>query len=1698
TTRSKYIELESPIEGVLTIRIATGDKNYKLKTLISGLEDILNQLENTSAYKVLVLSSTAKDFLRVSKLSSSVEEIKQLQNLLINAPVPVIAAFEGNATDIGWLLGQCCDVCIYHTEGIYSASGLVGVAELGSLSLPFFVRGLGDYLAQEVLLTGREYSGLDLQQHTGSVVLSADPITEALDQAGYWSSLPIAVIRDWKKAQQTILRSKLDKLPIWIESEEVGSTSLPEVATEIELRSEVIKATLHPEGIVEIKMEDREAKNMFSDAFMEGMIEIFDHIAASSIYKVVILTGYDSYFASGGTKESLLAIQEGKAKFTDTKIFQLALDCNIPVIASMQGHGIGAGWSMGMFSDFPILSTESHYVSPYMNYGFTPGAGSTLIFLERIGYDLARGTLLTGIEYSGAELNKKGVSLPVVSRKEIGEFAFALARELTRNTRDNLIAFKHQMTHDVKGHIEDICARELTMHDETFVGRLDTLALIEDNFKTTSSTKNQQFIKEKPVLSSAKNTPQGKFTLPMVINKLKLLLVGELHLEEEEIDEDSQFVDLGLDSIVGVTFIRKINELYHISLQATIVYSYSTLSALSAYVLKETREQEKEVVVSIESSVSTITSTNTVLSNERRSNILSDLRQLLARELHLEEEEIDEGSQFVDLGLDSIVGVTFIRKINEMFGVSLQATIVYSYATLSALSGHIQQELGVQVEEVSSPTVDFLQKEKRRQLKQIVRKELSSWRKDTSLRNTSLRTDKGISGGIAIIGMSGQFPKAENVDVFWQNIAGGKDCISEIPEGRWDIDKYYEDGDAVPGKTYSKWMGALEGYDLFDPMFFNISPVEAESMDPQQRLFLQSCWHTIEYSGYNPHAFSGSKCGVYVGCAYGDYQMLSREDQLSAQGFTGGSTSILAARISYFLNLQGPCISMDTACSSSLVAIANACDALVSGSIDAALAGGVYVMAGPDMHIKAAQSGMLSPDGKCHTFDQQANGFVPGEGVGTVMLKRIEDAEKDGDNILGVIRGWGVNQDGKTNGITAPNTESQTLLEQQVYDQFQIDPNNIQLIETHGTGTKLGDPIEIEGLRKTFKKYTQEKEYCALGSIKSNIGHCLTAAGVAGVIKVLQSLKHQQLPPTINFEQLNEHINLDDSPFYVNTKLRDWKVEEGQQRQAAISSFGFSGTNAHLVLEEYVPEPRIADQKSVQVVRQDEALMIPLSARSEEQLQQKASDLLSFVKEKKGSLNLLEMSYTLQVGREAMEERLGFMISEVNQLIEKLQDYIQGKENINGVYRGQVKRNKEGLRIISNDDDMKETIIDNYINQRKLSKLLDLWVKGLELDWNKLYGDHKPNRINLPLYPFARERYWVDSVEEKNSYANGITTSSILHPLLHANTSDFSKQSYSATFSGKEFFLKDHQVFNQKVLPGVAYLEMARTAIEKSMPSPIKSAILELNNIIWIQPFAIIDEKKQINIILFLDDSNSEQYPQIDYEIYSHNKEEDIIHFQGKAIFSNQTILEKIDIDQLRDQMTVGKLAQNNIYNAFAQMGLQYGLAHQGIQVIYQGERQVLANLTLPETAKNEQNNYLLHPSLMDSALQATIGLFQNLDQIPEQPLLPFALGSLRIISACVPEMVVWARYAKGSKPGDKLIKVDLDLCDQEGNIGVQIREMAFRVMKNEKEPMNTTTGDLLSRTINGTSTFNDAYYQSLIQSVLNKELSDEEAVELV
>ncbi|MCP5002451.1 MAG: SDR family NAD(P)-dependent oxidoreductase, partial [Planctomycetes bacterium] len=789
---------------------------------------------------------------------------------------------------------------------------------------------------------------------------------------------------------------------------------------------------------------------------------------------------------------------------------------------------------------------------------------------------------------------------------------------------------------------------------------------------------------------------------------------------------------------------------------------------------------------------------------EMTEGIRRTLRKTLAKELYMDVKMVEDSVPCVEMGLDSITAVTWIRKINTHYGLSIAATKVYGYPTINDLAHYILKEglqqglfseTATRPERTESP-ITLTSRDKlpgSQSATESIRKTpstptLKSIRKKRYMKfnphenycdlNQHESTDgvcqKGYdnSPSIAVIGMSGKFPKSKTLAEYWDNISQARDCVSGIFETRWPISHYYDPNPNVRGKTNCKWMGAVEDADQFDPLFFRISPAEAQWMDPQQRIFLESAWNCIEDAGLNPASLSESSCGVFVGCAASDYGYSINDQALSIQRLMGGNSSILSGRISYLLNLRGPCMSIDTSCSSSLVAIAEACNSLTLKTCDLALTGGVFVISGPALHVMTSDAGMLSEDGRCFTFDHRANGFVPGEGVGVLLLKRLSDAVRDRDQIHGVIKGWGVNQDGRTNGITAPSGKAQSLLEKEVYGRFHINPETISLVEAHGTGTELGDPIEVEALIESFRSFTNKENYCALGSVKSNIGHLQAAAGVSGVIKILLSLRHKMLPPTIHFEELNPHIRLKNSPFYVNTELKNWEIKEGSNRTAAVSSFGFSGTNAHMVIEEY-STIKTADHSVIEIQTNDSVIIV-LSARTKLQLDQRARDLVDFLHSSMDvnpAVDLQSLAYTLQTGREAMEERLGFIVSSINELKEKLESYFSTNLKIEDHYQGHARRNKDALAVFMSDEDLK-LAIENWISKGKYSKILDLWVKGLVLDWNKLYGKTKPNRISLPTYPFARERYWISDNQDRGGIPGAGSSMSVIHPLLHENTSD--------------------------------------------------------------------------------------------------------------------------------------------------------------------------------------------------------------------------------------------------------------------------------------------------------------------------------------
>ncbi|TCP54486.1 acyl transferase domain-containing protein [Tumebacillus sp. BK434] len=485
--------------------------------------------------------------------------------------------------------------------------------------------------------------------------------------------------------------------------------------------------------------------------------------------------------------------------------------------------------------------------------------------------------------------------------------------------------------------------------------------------------------------------------------------------------------------------------------------------------------------------------------------------------------------------------------------------------------------------------------------------------------------------GIAIIGMSGRFPGAKNTREFWENLKNGVESIrpfsdEEVEAG--SIDR--ED------PNYVQAGAPLEGAEEFDAAFFDMIKREAETTDPQHRLFLECAYEALEDSGYEGRSYDG-RIAVFGGVGRNTYMqnLLSNPDIVGAVGSyqagIGNDHDFLATRISYKLNLQGPAVTVQTACSTSLVAVHMACQSLLTYESDMALAGGVAVKFPQKAGYLWQEGGIFSPDGHCRAFDENSAGMVVGNGGGVVLLKRLEDAIEDGDEIYAVIRASAINNDGSNKvGYTAPSVDRQEAVISQAIAIADIDPATITYVEAHGTGTALGDPIEVSALTQAFRMSTEEKGYCALGSVKTNVGHLDAAAGVTGLIKTVLSLQHKQLPPSLHFENPNPKIDFANSPFYVNAKLRDWNVPGDTPRRAGVSSFGIGGTNAHVILEE-APALAASDKAT-------ERNLLVLSAKTVTALEAMTENLAAHL-EANAELNLSDVAYTLQTGRAAYNHR---------------------------------------------------------------------------------------------------------------------------------------------------------------------------------------------------------------------------------------------------------------------------------------------------------------------------------------------------------------------------------------------------------------------------------------------------------------------------
>ena len=596
--------------------------------------------------------------------------------------------------------------------------------------------------------------------------------------------------------------------------------------------------------------------------------------------------------------------------------------------------------------------------------------------------------------------------------------------------------------------------------------------------------------------------------------------------------------------------------------------------------------------------------------------------------------------------------------------------------------------------------------------------------------------DSDLSEAIAIISMNGRFPGAKNVEQFWSNLYNGVESVKFF--SREELIAQGIDDHLLDNEKFVAADAVLEDIDKFDASFFDYSTREAEIMDPQHRIFLECAWEAMESAGYNSELYDG-RVAVFAGSALSGYMVRNLysnpglvENVGTFKIMISNSQDFLATRVSYKMNFMGPSVNVNTLCSSSLVAVDMACKNLLEYNSDIAIAGGVSFQVSRNEAFFYQEGGIGSADGHCKAYDSRANGTTSGSGLSLVVLKRYEDALEDGDYIHGVIIGSAVNNDGSNkNSYTAPNVDGQAECIAEAIAMADINPETISYIEGHGTGTNLGDPIEVAGLTKAFRSYTNKKQFCALGSVKTNIGHLVTAGGVASLIKTVMAMQNKVIPASLNFEEPNQKIDFINSPFYVNHVRNEWNTD-GSPRRAGISSFGIGGTNAHVIVQE-TPEVQQSDKTS----RMEHLIL--LSAKTQTALEKMSDNLKEHINNK-DIKNIEDIAFTLQVGRKNMDYRKAILCEGIKDLAEKLE-----KENNLDVF---VKyKKKVELPIVFMFSNEKNTILhidkDIYDKEPLYRKYIEESIKLLE---NKIDTD-----LFKVLYPTKDEKDWVNAQLSKNN-----------------------------------------------------------------------------------------------------------------------------------------------------------------------------------------------------------------------------------------------------------------------------------------------------------------------------------------------------------
>ncbi|MDP4181147.1 MAG: SDR family NAD(P)-dependent oxidoreductase [Bacillota bacterium] len=1029
----------------------------------------------------------------------------------------------------------------------------------------------------------------------------------------------------------------------------------------------------------------------------------------------------------------------------------------------------------------------------------------------------------------------------------------------------------------------------------------------------------------------------------------------------------------------------------------------------------------------------------------------TEIRNIASEILRVAPERMDVKENIGNYGFDSISLKELGSKLGEIFGIEVAPTVFFAHTTIQSIGAYLLREYPEKVNLFYSYNLekeDMVEPGSSEFSELEVLSTPGYQYKSCSLpsgKDDGNSTDVKCKEPVAIIGVYGIFPGAKNLVEFWDNLQSGKDSVIEIPPDRWDWREYFSENPSEEYKSYSKWAGFIEDIDTFDAGFYNISPREAEIMDPQQRMLIEGAWKAIEDAGYKASELSEKNVGVFIGASFNDYnKFLDHLEYIPPQIATGNAQNMLANRLSFLFNLRGPSETINTACSSSLIAIHRAVKSIRDGESEMAVAGGVNLILSPYNHILASKMGMLSPDGRCKAFDKSANGFVKGEGIGIILLKPLSRAVEDNDHIYAVIKGSAENHGGRANSLTAPNSEAQAELIKAAFEDAKIGPETVTYIETHGTGTQLGDPVEVEGLKKAFNevyKKTGSKKpaspYCGLGSVKTNIGHLEPASGIAGLLKVVMAMKHKKLAGNLHFKEINPYLNISGTPFYIVDSAGPWKnITDDMGNiiplRAGVSSFGFGGANAHVLLEEY------REKRNGGSNRYKGPYLFVFSAKDEVRLKEHVSNMTSFLGSHTGSGDgagdAVDIAYTLQTGREEMEERLAVVAGTVDELRSILLDYCVNQTACSGLFRGNA---REGGANRPNDCLTKE----GFSAGRSLEEMARIWTSGGEVDWKLLYDEGLPKHVPLPTYPFSRDRYWLPGQHLKDSLWRNTQGIPKLHPIIDRNESTLKEQKYSKRLTGSEFYMSDHIIQGRKTLPGVAYLEMVRAAGELAMESRAQ----KIRNVMWALPIDMEEGHVDVYVTLYPEKDS------VEFEVGTTGTDKTVCA-GGRITFDTGSgplpMEERIDIEAIRTRCNVS-IDTAWIYKGYKDAGLEYGPAFRTMMDLRTGDAEALSCLVLPEKVRAEFHEFVLHPSLMDGTFQTVSGMAWAEDVQSGQLYLPFALGEVEILKPLKEKCYAYVRQVRDSNAGAAGVKkFHIDIVDESGLILVKMKNFSARAFR--------------------------------------------------